>query len=234
MMLNQSSELNLILTIAFVQGALDLGVLPLFYFYKDELNASPATISFINGMCQLPWCAKPLFGFISDSFPILGYRRKTYLMLVSMVEMSGFLYLALYANNVFQTGMIQVMQIACIVFRNVIGEALIVGMTKSGEKADSANTDEKEKQAQAQGQVSLFFGARSAGSLMFSYLGGAILEMVNYRTIFLMCAVFPFTVMMIAFNYRESKADTHSHQNQTFKDDMIKIGGVLWNPKIRG
>jgi len=84
--------MHLILTIAFVQGALDLGSLPIFYFYKDELQATPATIAFIQGMCMLPWCIKPFFGFISDSFPIMGYKRKSYLIIVSLVELCGFLY----------------------------------------------------------------------------------------------------------------------------------------------
>jgi hypothetical protein len=38
------------------------------------------------------------------------------------------------------------------------------------------------RQAQAQGQISMFSGARSVGSLIFSYTGGAILEIVTHRT----------------------------------------------------
>ena len=63
----------------------------------------------------------------------------------------------------------QICQTTCIVFRNVIGEALIVEMTK---KMEEKNQNEQEKQAKSQGYVSMFFGARSIGSLIFSYLGG--------------------------------------------------------------
>jgi len=138
----QFSELNLILTIAFIQGALDLYSLPIFYFYKDALKVTPATISFINGLCQLPWCIKPIFGFLSDSFPIIGYRRKSYLIIVSVIEALGFIYLGLYASNAFETGSIQIVQYTCMVFRNVIGEALIVGLTRDNETELEGEKDE--------------------------------------------------------------------------------------------
>jgi len=90
---------------------------------------------------------------------------------------------------------------ACLVFRNVIGEALIVEVTKDGELS---NTNEKDKQANAQGQVSMFFGARSIGSLIFSYIGGAILEIISYRSVFLLCAILPTIVIIKTLGFHEN------------------------------
>jgi len=118
--------------------------------------------------------------------------------------------------------------VACIVFRNVIGEALIVGQTKEQE---SDELNENEKQAQAQGQVSIFFGARSIGSLIFSYLGGAVLELISHRKIFLICSIFPLAVVIIAFYFLETKQTIDT--NKSFKEDMKNIGTVLFNPKIK-
>jgi len=43
---------------------------------------------------SLPWMIKPLYGLVSDYVPLLGYRRKSWLMLVNLCAASGFLWLA--------------------------------------------------------------------------------------------------------------------------------------------
>nr|XP_025887302.1 folate-biopterin transporter 1, chloroplastic-like [Solanum lycopersicum] len=40
-----------------------------------------AETAVISGFSSLPWLVKPLYGFISDSFPLFGYRRRSYLVL---------------------------------------------------------------------------------------------------------------------------------------------------------
>eukprot|EP00955_Chlamydomonas_euryale_P117472 366475-Chlamydomonas_euryale.AAC.1 len=39
----------------------------------------PASATALMGLATLPWMVKPLYGFISDSVPLLGYRRRSYL-----------------------------------------------------------------------------------------------------------------------------------------------------------
>ncbi|GFP84044.1 folate-biopterin transporter 1 chloroplastic, partial [Phtheirospermum japonicum] len=39
----------------------------------------------ISGVSALPWLVKPLYGFISDSFPLCGYRRRSYLVLSGLL-----------------------------------------------------------------------------------------------------------------------------------------------------
>lgn len=51
-------------------------------------TAGVADFLFIVG---LPWVIKPLYGLISDFFPLLGYRRKSYLLLVNGIAALSFL-----------------------------------------------------------------------------------------------------------------------------------------------
>ena len=46
------------------------------YFYKNTLRVKvdPGTLTQVMSMTNLPWTCKPLYGFISDAFPIMGYR----------------------------------------------------------------------------------------------------------------------------------------------------------------
>ncbi len=54
----------------FVEGALGLACLAQTFLLKDELHLSPAEMSATMGFLALPWTIKPLYGFLSDGFPI--------------------------------------------------------------------------------------------------------------------------------------------------------------------
>jgi hypothetical protein len=41
-------------------------------------------VAVLVGLAGLPWVVKPLYGFISDSVPLFGYRRRSYLMLCGL------------------------------------------------------------------------------------------------------------------------------------------------------
>jgi BT1 family len=91
-------EIMAIVTIYFVEGALGLARLAQTYLLKDELSLGPAELAALTGIFALPWTIKPLYGFLSDGFPLFGYRRKSYLIAAGLLgatsygvlSMSGF------------------------------------------------------------------------------------------------------------------------------------------------
>jgi hypothetical protein len=54
---------------------------PLIFYMVNELSASPAQQSIVIGLMQLPWGLKIFCGFLSDSLPIGGMRRKPYMII---------------------------------------------------------------------------------------------------------------------------------------------------------
>ena len=54
---------------------------PLINVYPLDLNATEAQQTTISTLKSLPASLKLIFGFVSDNFPILGYRRKSYMMI---------------------------------------------------------------------------------------------------------------------------------------------------------
>merc|ERR1711871_12098 len=70
-----------ILLVYFVQGAIGLAGLARSFFLKDQLGLDPASSAAILGAATLPWTFKPLYGFLSDSVPLFGYRKRSYLIL---------------------------------------------------------------------------------------------------------------------------------------------------------
>jgi MFS family permease len=54
---------------------------PVYYYMIDYLGASSTKTSVLSTLQSLPWSFKILYGLLSDSSPILGYRRKPYLLI---------------------------------------------------------------------------------------------------------------------------------------------------------
>lgn len=81
------SNYVVIILVALTQGFTGLSDLALSYLYKDDLNIEPSTVSKINSFVFIPWILKPIYGLITDSFPICGYRRKPYLFFFGLSVM---------------------------------------------------------------------------------------------------------------------------------------------------
>uniref|UniRef100_A0AAV1TJS1 Folate-Biopterin Transporter (FBT) Family n=1 Tax=Peronospora matthiolae TaxID=2874970 RepID=A0AAV1TJS1_9STRA len=59
------------------------GVIPgvIYPVLQGYLNAEGTTIVSANVLVKLPWCFKMFFGVISDCFPVMGYRRRPYMVI---------------------------------------------------------------------------------------------------------------------------------------------------------
>jgi Na+/melibiose symporter-like transporter len=94
-----SLELTAILLVYFVQGILGLARLAVSFFLKDDLGLTPAEVAALTGIAAAPWTVKPLLGFMSDGFPILGYRRRPYLILSGLLGAASWLAMATVVNT---------------------------------------------------------------------------------------------------------------------------------------
>ena len=83
--LDPSPEIIAIFLVYFVQGILGLSRLAVSFYFKDNLHMDPAEMAIFTGFSTIPWLIKPLYGFVSDTFPLFGYRRRSYLMLCGVV-----------------------------------------------------------------------------------------------------------------------------------------------------
>ena len=58
-----------------------------------QWGEGPASIGAFMALVSLPWMLKPLFGLLSDFFPLLGSHRRNYLLLSSVSASLGLLVL---------------------------------------------------------------------------------------------------------------------------------------------
>lgn len=104
------------------KGVTELSRLALNYLFKDDYLIDPYQMSLIFSLTSIPWVIKPLWGFISDSFPIFSYRRKSYLIFLSFVQTGFWIVLALYPfGNLYLVVLCILFIEVCMAFCNVIG-----------------------------------------------------------------------------------------------------------------
>jgi hypothetical protein len=51
-------------------------------------------VALLGGFAGIPWAVKPLYGFISDTFPLWGSKRRVYLVLCGMLGSTAWFGLA--------------------------------------------------------------------------------------------------------------------------------------------
>jgi len=64
-------------------------------YFKNKFNFDPAELTLVGTVSYLAWYLKPIYGLISDCFPLLGYRRSSYLFLSGLLGVLSYLLLIL-------------------------------------------------------------------------------------------------------------------------------------------
>lgn len=67
--------------------------------FKDDFGLSPALMGLYISYTTTPWIVKPFWGVVTDSKPLFGYRRKSYIMVFGFFNALGWILLALYGMN---------------------------------------------------------------------------------------------------------------------------------------
>ena len=65
---------------------------PLSYYLKTSEGWTPTQIAAFTSLLYVAWIIKPLYGLISDFVPLFGYRRKSYLVIVNIAAVAGFIW----------------------------------------------------------------------------------------------------------------------------------------------
>ncbi|MBI3244992.1 MAG: MFS transporter [Deltaproteobacteria bacterium] len=114
----------------FVQGAIDLtsGLAnqPVQYLLKEQLHLSAAHTGFFFAVIGIGWTIKPLYGAISDFFPLAGWQRKSYLLLMSLLGMGSWLALSVLPPEYTTVLLLLTCCAATLAFCDVMIDALMV------------------------------------------------------------------------------------------------------------
>ncbi len=217
-----SWELLAILLVYFVQGILGLARLAVSFFLKDELGLSPAQVAAMMGVVALPWVVKPLFGFLSDSLPLFGYRRRSYLLLAGLLGSLSWILLATVVQTALAATLIIALSSAAIALSDVIVDSIVVERVRG------------ESQGEAGSLQSLCWAATALGGLITAYFSGQLLEYLTPFQIFAITATFPLLVSVTALLIQDAKVAsginlaTTRHQIQQLRQTLTQKR--IWLP----
>ncbi|CAN8072108.1 unnamed protein product [Agarophyton chilense] len=217
-----SPELAAILTVYFVQGALGISRLAVSFFMKDTLGLSPAESAALSGAALLPWLIKPVYGFLSDSLPVFGYRRRSYLIASGALGAAGWLSLSTFVDSAFWTLLATVASSLSVAVSDVVADSIVVERVRG-------LPDERSGALQ-----SLCWGTSAIGGLISAYFSGSLLETIGVREIFAVTATLPLLTALLAGLISENKVPPMSMSSflPSAKNRTLSLWKALKNPKI--
>ena len=167
-------------------GLSSLPNLSISYLLKDVFKLTATQAAYFGAISILGWAIKPLWGLISDLFPIKGSRRRNYLILTSLVASFCWLILALTSNyNVWLLLLILTFSSFAYAFQDVVTDAYMVEIGKKENKL-------REFQ-------SVQWMAVSIAQIITGFAGGLAAEKLAHQTTFGIAFFFPFTVALITY-----------------------------------
>ena len=187
-------DLCAIVLVYFVQGALGLARLATSFFLKDELHLDPAQLSLLTGASSIPWLVKPLWGFLSDSVPIAGYRRRSYLVLAGLTGTGG--WLALAAPGVVTQSSTALMALLATSLATAVSDVVVDSLVVERSRDAPAST--------AGSLQSVCWGASSAGAVCTALWSGSLVQTYGVHPVFLATSAFPLLIAAVAPLVRDS------------------------------
>ena len=107
---------------------------PLYHYLYGEMHWDANQVGFYMMLLSIPWWIKFLYGMLSDSCPIFGYRRKSYLVLTNLVAVGSYFALKMTSSPWPMLPSLMLI-VASMAFASALCGALVVDMAKHAREA---------------------------------------------------------------------------------------------------
>ncbi|XP_020097503.1 probable folate-biopterin transporter 4 isoform X2 [Ananas comosus] len=225
-----ASFLWLVSLIYFTQGFRSFVWTAVSYQMKDMLKLSPSASQLLVSVAYFPWSIKPLYGILSDCFPIRRRKRVPYLIVATVLSLIPWLILGLVASlrgsSKFLTTFLTVQNIG-----SAMADVVIDAMIAEAVRFEHAGL--------AGDLQSLSWSAMAFGGICGSLLGGYALTNMNINIIFLLFSLLPaMQLLSCAFIGEDPKglkrALEPNGQNHNQVDNNFASGKSLTEPSKNG
>ncbi|PYO19652.1 MAG: hypothetical protein DMD85_17935 [Candidatus Rokuibacteriota bacterium] len=151
---------------------------------KETLGLSPAQVATFGTIVLVPWLIKPVYGLISDAFPLFGRRRKSYFLLTSALATLAGLALWFHGEPTYRSLAIGLFVVGLgIAFTDVLTDAMMV---ENGKPLGLTGAFQ-----------SVQWTAINIAVLLVGIIGGHLAEYRMLQTGFLLVAAFPFVAFVM-------------------------------------
>jgi MFS family permease len=179
-------------------------------------SAEIATFMFLLG---IPWYIKPLFGLLSDFIPIKGLRRRSYMILSSLLMFGGFLaatFLPLVPAATTLILFLLLLPSVGIAFKDVVTDATMI------EAGQPLGITGRLQSAQ--------WGAMYGAGLLCGVGGGWLSQHGQQRLGFFICSLLGLVALYIAIFHIKEKPRPELHRGQLKR--AIKVLGEAARTRI--
>lgn len=164
-------------------------------FLKETWDLSPTQSAAFLALPVVPWMIKPLYGIVSDCFPIFGLRRKSYFILVGSVAMISLIAPSWLPLTPTSLSLSLFIGSVCFAFSDVLCDALMV------EKGQPLNATDRLQAAE--------WGAISLAGILVAFSKGYIAEYFSLPEAFLLALPFPLLMVVLsATGLEEQRAES--------------------------
>ncbi|PWA82284.1 major facilitator superfamily protein [Artemisia annua] len=211
----------------FVQGVLGLARLAVSFYLKDDLHLDPAETAVITGFSALPWLIKPLYGFISDSVPLFGYRRRSYLVLSGLLGALSWSLMASFVDGKYGATFCILLGSLSVAFSDVVVDSMVVERARGETQSVSGSLQ------------SLCWGSSAFGGIVSSYFSGSLVDAYGVRFVFGLTALLPLLTSAVAVLVKEQRfrgplrgQGLSTSFIDTSKDSIIELWQAIKQPNV--
>jgi folate/biopterin transporter len=151
--------------------AMGIGSMALRFYFADVLGLDGATIGRFRTAGMVPWNIKPVVGMVSDSLPIFGFRRTSYIAIAGVCGLAAYLSL----------GFLPLSAVAVVPFLLLVNFSI-----SSPDVMIDATTAEltKEVPERASDMQSLLWGSLAMGGIIACSTSGVLIEVLGPQYVF--------------------------------------------------
>src|SRR5262249_16371682 len=151
---------------------------------KETLGLTPAQVGTFGMLVLVPWVIKPIYGLVSDGFPLFGRRRKSYFLLSSALATLAGVVLWLQGEPTYGSLASRAIVMGLgIAFTDVLTDAMMV---ENGKPLGLTGAFQ-----------SVQWTAINVAMLLVGFVGGYLAQRHMLHVGFLLAAAFPFLALIM-------------------------------------
>lgn len=154
---------------------------------------TPSQMAAMMGIFALPWVFKPIYGFVSDTYTINGYRRKPYMMIGAYFSSMMWVILPFSPKDEFLVSVCMTFASLGLCVSDVMADSLLV---------EAARQENEENKGIVQSYSWIF---RFTGGLVGSILGAASYDGLGYVGVFHLTSMIPCVIVLLALVIEEKE-----------------------------
>ncbi|GLU21950.1 hypothetical protein SLE2022_380540 [Rubroshorea leprosula] len=184
------------------------------YYMKDEQKVQPSQAQVLIGIIHIPWIVKPLWGLLTDTVPVLGYRRRPYFIFAGVLSVISMLMLSLHRN----------LRLAFALLYLIAGSA---GIAIADVAIDACVTQHTINHPSLAGDMQSLCGlSSSVGAFVGFSLSGFFVHLVGPKGVFGLLSFPAGLVVVIGMMLRESPARNFAYRK--VKEKFVDASKAAW------